>query len=932
MNRKVKFCLNGTDIEIEVNPRASLLDVLREKLRLTGTKKGCNMGDCGACSVIVNGKTTHACLTPAGSVEGKEVITVEGLAQGDKLHPLQEAFIDCGAVQCGFCTPGMLLSAKALLDQNPAPDVEEVKEALSGNLCRCTGYKKIVEAVMLAADRISGRVARSESILPASEPGATKMVGKRVKRVDALEKVRGEAIYASDLNLEGMLHARVLRSPLPHARIKNIAATEAEKLDGVSAVLTAKDIPGENRIGVLGGPFKDQPILCSDKVRFVGDAVAVVAAESEEIAAEAVELIKVEYEELPAVFDPVVAMAEDSPRIHEGSNVVAHRKICKGDVEEGFRKSDVIIEGTYKTPFYEHAYIEPEAGVAEVDAKGNITVWAGTQFPSDVREEVARMLALPFNKVRAVQTKTGGAFGGKLDISIHCYIALLAFRTGRPVKLVYSREESIMASTKRHPFLIKYKTGATKEGKLLAVEAELIGNTGAYLSYGPAVLTRAAVHATGPYNVPNVKVDAYTVYTNCFIAGAFRGFGVPQVAIAHETQMDKLAEKLGMDPVELRLKNAYAVGSVTSTRQLLEHSVGLKKTLEKAQDIAGQWRKEVDNKSKDAVKKKGVGVGVMWYGTGNTGHPNPSGAFVELLDDGSALVLTSCAEIGQGSDTVLAQIAAEELGLDDIDRVRVYSGDTLTPYARGTSASGQTYITGNAVRLAAIEAREPLFQQIAQDWGAVEENLYLEAGVICLKGSDKKIPIVDAIKRCRSLGILTMGHGSFNPDATPLDPETGEGKAYATYSFATHVAEVEVDTETGEVTVQKFAAVNDIGKAINPTNAEGQLEGGISLGIGHTFMEEMVLGNKGTLQTSSFAQYLIPTSKDMPSEVSTFIVEEEEPSGPFGAKGLGEPASVPVTPAILNAIYDACGVRITELPAISEKVFTLIKRGRAIVI
>lgn len=924
MERKIRFCLNGRDVEIEVDPSTSLVDVLRERLRLTGTKKGCNMGDCGACTVIVDGKPIHSCLTPVGYVEGKEVLTVEGLAQDNKLHPLQEAFIDCGAVQCGFCTPGMLLSAKALLNQNPNPSVEDVRVAISGNLCRCTGYKKIVDAVILAAKRMRDDVNEREGNLISSEANTEGEVGKRVKRIDALGKVTGEALFADDLTFEGMLYGEVLRSPVPHARIKKIDIGAAEKVKGVKAVLTAKDIPGENRIGVLGGAFRDQPVLCDKKVRLVGDPIALVAAESKEIAQRAARLIDVEYEELPPVFDPVVAMDKNSPVIHEGGNVVVHRKIRKGDLDDGFKKSDVIVQGTYKTPFYEHSYLEPEAGVAKLNETGNVTVWACTQFPSYAREEVARVLGLPFSKVRIIQTKTGGGFGGKLDVSVHCHIALLALRTGCPVKLVYSREESIMVSPKRHPFIVRYKTGATKEGKIMAAEVEIIGNTGAYLSYGPAVLTRAAVHATGPYNVPNVKIDAYGVYTNGFVCGAMRGFGVAQMAIAHETQMNKLAEKLGIDPIELRLKNAYTVGSITATGQILEHSVGFEKTLKEAQKVADQWKREIHNE-KGSVRRRGVGVGVMWYGIGNTGHSNPSGAFIELLEDGSALVLTSCAEIGQGSDTVLAQIAAEELGINDVSRIKIYSGDTILPYARGTSASGQTYITGNAVRLAAIEAREPLFQQMAKEWCVSRDELYLENGTICLRNSDKKIPVVEAIKRCHSLGILALGHGSFNPDTTPLDPETGEGKAYATYSFATHVAEVEVDIETGEVTVLRVLGLNDVGKAINPMNAEGQLEGGISMGIGHALMEEMIVDDQGIIQTPSFAQYLIPTAKDMPENISLDLIEDPEPSGPFGAKGLGEPASIPVTPAILNAIYDACGIRITELPATGEKIFFLRK-------
>ena len=751
------------------------------------------------------------------------------------------------------------------------------------------------------------------------------VVGKRIKRVDALNKVMGKAVFADDLRFEDMLYAKVLRSPLVHARIKNVDISLAKELNGVRAVLTAKDIPGENRIGVLGAPFRDQPVLADEKVRFIGDPIAIVAADSKEIAEEAIKLIRVEYEELKPVFEPIEAMRQDAPRVHEKVNIAGHRKIRRGDVKEGFERSDVVIEGTYETPFQEHAFLEPEAGIARVDENGNVTIWACTQFPTNVREEIARVLGLSLSKVRVIQTVNGGGFGAKLDISVHCHIALLALKTGRPVKLVYTRAESIMVSTKRHPFIIKYKTGATREGKLLAVEVEIIGNTGAYMSYGVAVLTRAAIHATGPYDVPNVKIDAYTVYTNNPICGAMRGFGVPQVAIAHETQMDKLAEKLGMDPIEIRLKNAFDVGSTTATRQLLTHSVGIKKTLREAQTAAWEWRRNIP-KNKKSTKRRGVGAGVMWFGIGSTGYPNPSGAFVELLHDGSVMVLSGCAEIGQGSDTVLAQIAAEELGTD-VENVKVVTADTgVTPECRPTSASGQTYISGNAVRLAAIEAREVLFRQVAADFKVKRDELYLDNGAICVKGNSRqKILITEAIKRCRSLGTLTLGRGWFNPDTTPLDPETGEGNPYATYSFATHLAEVEVDTETGEVKVLKLAAFNDVGKAINPIGVEAQVEGGLSMGIGSALMEELVV-EKGVIETPTLAQYLIPTSLDMPEDMSVNIIEEAEPSGPFGAKGVGEPASIPTAPAILSAIYDAVGIRVAELPATSEKVLDAIKR------
>ncbi|MFC1951451.1 xanthine dehydrogenase family protein molybdopterin-binding subunit [Chloroflexota bacterium] len=750
------------------------------------------------------------------------------------------------------------------------------------------------------------------------------VVGKRIKRIDALEKVTGKALFADDLKFDNMLYAKVLRSPLPHAKIKKVDISLAKELRGVRAVLTARDIPGEKNIGYLGDPFRDQPVLADDKVRCEGDPIAIVAADSKEIAEEAIKLVQVEYEELQPVFDLIKAMSKDVPRVHEGANVVGHRKIRRGGVEAGFAEADVIIEGTYKTPFQEHAYLEPEAGVARMDNTGNITVWACTQFPCMVREDIARVLRLSLNKVRVIHTTTGGAFGGKADISVHCHIALLAFKTGKPVKLVYNRSESVTSTTKRHPFIIKYKTGATREGKLLAVEAEIIGDTGAYMSCGVAVLSRAAIHATGPYNVPNVKIDAYTVYTNNPIGSGMRGFGIPQIAIAHEAQMDKLAEELGMDPIEIRLKNALEVGSRTATGQFLTHSICIKETLEQAQKVAREWQYDI-LKSEKSNKRRGVGVGSMWYGIGSTGYPNPAGAFVELLDDGSAMVLSGCAEIGQGSDTVLAQIAAEELGTD-AEKVTVITADTgVTPWARGTGASGQTYIAGNAVRLAAIIAKETLFQQTATDFGVTKDKLYFDDGAICVMGSEQKILIIKAIKRCRSLGILTLGHGSFNPDTIPLDPQTGEGSPYTTYSFATDLAEVEVDTKTGETKVLKLAAFNDVGKAINLTGVEGQLEGGLSLGLGCALMEELIV-DKSIIKTPTLAQYLIPTAMDMPEDISVGIIEEVEPSGPFGAKGVGEPASIPTAPAILGAIYAAVGARINEPPATSERILAAIQR------
>jgi CO/xanthine dehydrogenase Mo-binding subunit len=747
-------------------------------------------------------------------------------------------------------------------------------------------------------------------------------IGKRIPRIDAIQKAMGKAIYADDLNFGEMLYGKVLRSSMPHARIKHIDTTKAQKLKGVRAILLAKDIPGENRIGILGDPFRDQPVLAEDKVRFVGEPIALIAAESEEIAEKATKLIKVDYEELPAVFDPLEAMKADAPKLHKESNLVSSTKISKGNVQQGFENSDIIVEAEYRTPMNEHAYLEPEAGIAKMEGDEMI-VMICTQAPSRCREEVATVLGLPHSKVRIIQTTMGGGFGGKHYNLLACQLALLALKTGKTVKMTLTREESISTTIKRHPCVAKYKWGCSKEGKILAAQIEIILNAGAYADHGPAVLTRAAVHAAGPYEIPNLKVDAHLVYTNTPPGGAMRGFGVPSVAFAHECHMEKLAERLGMDPIELRLKNAFDVGSKTHTGQILT-KVALKKTLEQAKKIAEEWRK--NGEKKESIKT-GVGIATTWYGIGSTAPvPNPSGAVVEILYDGSVILRTNCAEVGQGSDTVLAQIVAEEIGVS-CDRVRVHSKDSAAgPWCRNTCASAQTYIVGEAARLAARSAKEILLKQAGKILGVERNDLQIKNGIIhSKKDLKKKITIQDAAKECKKAGIVILGCSTYNPPLKGLNPIDGQGDPYAAYSYITQVAEVEVDTETGKVKPKKFASIADIGKVINPTLAEGQMDGGVSMGLGHALMEEVIINN-GTVVTPTLSQYLIPTSTDMPEEMITTFLDDYEPTGPFGAKGLGELANVAVVPAVIAAIHDATKIWIEELPATSEKIYKLLQK------
>lgn len=743
---------------------------------------------------------------------------------------------------------------------------------------------------------------------------AFSIIGQNVEKKDGIPKVTGQAVFAADMRIDGMLHAKVLRSRVAHATLNAIDVTEALKLPGVAAVLTGKDIPGSNRIGII---LKDEPVLVDDKIRRIGDALAVVAAQTPEIAEQALSLIRVDYTPLPVLTSVRDAMREEHVFVHGTTNILNSRKLIKGDVDAAFPLCDVIVEKDYHTNYFAHMFIEPEAGVSNYE-NGILTVWASTQNPHFDRGEVARMLGLPQSKVRVVQAATGGGFGGKLDISTQCLLGLLTYHTKKPVKLVYSREESMEVSSKRHPHWMTFRTGADKNGKLLAMEAELLEDSGAYASYAPAVITRAMVHATGPYEIPNVRVIANMVYTNNPMAGAFRGFGVPQVAVAHEQQMDILAERLGLSPIEIRKINALKKGSYTSTMQKLESGVGFTQTLEKAEQKAAEVIKNSVPCRLPTIKR-GVGVGCMWYGIGNTGLPNPSSAFVEMHADCSVTVLSGCADIGQGSNTALCQIVAETLGVPYQD-VNIVSADTgKTPDAGATSASRQTYISGNACKKAAEMAQQTL-TGIARDLlNAPNAPIGYRNGTAYIIGDEQAaISLQDVMNACKARGVMVVGSGYHNPDVSLLHPDHMQGTPYGAYAFATHIVEVEVNTETGVVKVLKDVAVHDVGQAINRKAVEGQIEGGSLMGMGLGILENLEVKD-ARIQNRNFSNYLIFTAKDMP-EIYPVIVECHDASGPFGAKGVGEPALVPVAPAILNAVYNATGVRFTSVPLTLESV------------
>jgi len=724
-------------------------------------------------------------------------------------------------------------------------------------------------------------------------------VGREIERLDAWRKVLGKALYAADMRLEGLLHMKVLRSDRPHARIRSIDTSRAQGIEGVVKIFTWRDIPGKNLIGIIN---KDQPVLAAERVRYVGEPIALVVASTEEAASEALEAIRVEYEDLPPIFSPEEA-EKGEVLLHEGGNLLAERRILKGDVERGFEEADLILERVYRTTMLEHTYLEPDAGVGWVDEEGRITICASTQNPHYDLREVAAVLGLEPSRVRVIQAETGGGFGSKLDITVQCHLALAVYHLRRPVRLVYSREEAYLATAKRHPLTMRYRSAARRDGRLLAVDVEIIGDTGAYASYGLAVATRAAVHATGPYEVPHVRVISRFYYTNNPFCGAMRGFGVPQIAFAHESQMDLLAEELGIDPLEIRRINVLRPGSETATGQVLRSSVGIGRCLE---EISPYWR---------SSRGRGKGLGAMWYGIGNTGVKNPSRARIAVDPDGRVILYTGAAEIGQGSDTVLTQIAADALGVR-VDGIRLVRADTAwTMDAGATSASRQTYISGGAIADACGKLRRDILEEASRILERPLEELILEEGLIkTLREGEVLLSLKEVAERASAEGRALVAEGFFDPQTTPLDPDTGQGVPYATYAFACQMAEVEVEGETGEVTVRRVVAAHDVGRAINPRQVVGQILSGVAMGVGFALMEEFHPG-----KTRSMKDYLIPTSLDVP-EVIPIIVEDPEPTGPFGAKGVGEPALIPTAPAVLNAIADALGERIYHLPANLERV------------
>ncbi|NUQ84858.1 MAG: molybdopterin-dependent oxidoreductase [Anaerolineales bacterium] len=981
-SNQISLTVNGLQHTLEARANETLSDLLRYRLRLTGTKIGCDEAECGACTVLVDGEPVVSCIYPAERADGKTVVTIEGLAgeftakhakntkdskeergknlrdlgglRGPKtLHPLQEAFVEHGAVQCGFCIPGQIMTAYALLERNPNPTRDDIRFALKDTLCRCAGYPTIENAILAAAESLrTGEPVRKPTHVPDSIH-EHKAVGRTHIRHDGVDKVTGRAIFTDDLVFDGMLHAKVRRAMIPHGFLRRLDVSKAKALPGVAAVLTAEDIPGEKTHGLV---IYDWPVMVGvgERVRYVGDAIAVIAAETLEIAEQASALIEAEFDLQPVITNPVQARSEGVPQIHEKGNLLKHIKVRKGDMEKGFAESDVILEHTFHTPMYDHAFIEPECSIGVPLADGRMEIYCGSQIPYQDRTQVARAMGWDESRVRIVGQLMGGGFGGKEDVMGQIHVAMLAHATGRPVKLLFDRHESLLVHPKRHATQIRVKIGAKKDGRLVACETELYGDTGAYASLGEKVMTRATTHSAGPYDIPHVRADCYAMYTNNPPAGAFRGFGVTQSAFAVESMMDMLAEKLGIEPVELRRMNALHVGSVTNTGQVLRESVGLMECIDRvdaemrkhnphpfkpitvsvpesdshregAKDakspLGEDEEKKVSSRSsilhggKDSHLVRAWGFAAAYKNTGlGGGAPDKAGADVELYPDGTFQVRSSSAEMGQGLVTVMRLVVAEEMAVPP-EQVKVLVMDTdLAPNGGPTTASRQTFVTGNASRYAAKTLRDEITAMMAEKFDVRPEQIRFENGIVHVNGHS--LTYAEIYKEMTASGQQPRVRYEYEaPKTQPLG--TG-GDMHFAFSFGVQAAEVEVNKLTGEVRVLRVISANDVGMAVNPLGLQGQVEGGVMMGLGNALTEEFIVED-GYVVTDRLARYRVPGIMLTP-EITSIIVEHPVEAGPYGAKGVGEICSIPTTPAITNAIYNAVGVRVDKLPVDQESI------------
>ncbi|MDE2361517.1 MAG: molybdopterin-dependent oxidoreductase [Hyphomicrobiales bacterium] len=899
--------VNGEARRIRSAPSTRVSSVLRDELGLTGTKVGCEAGDCGACTILVDGEPVCACLVAVGQLEGADIVTVEGVAANTRYGAgLQRAFHAAGAAQCGACTPGMLVSAAALLDGNSEPSDAEIENALGGVLCRCTGYRKIIDAVKAAA---GGDIALE----------TTGEVGARIARLDGRAKVEGRDPFGADVIPADALMARAIRSPHHHAAFSfgDIDAFVAAH-PGVARVFTAADIPGRNLHGVIA-PFADQPVFAEREARFKGEAVALVVGERDCVAALDLSEFPVTWTPMAHVLTAADARQPGAVRVHASrpDNILVRGYVEKGEIGPAtLAEAQVVAQIAFETGFVEHAYIEPEAGFAR-RVGDRIEIAACTQAPYMDRDDIAAILGIAVDDVRIVPTAVGGGFGSKLDLSMQPFVAVAAWLLNRPVGMVYSRPESIATTTKRHPAQISSQIMATREGRFVGIEFDARFNTGAYASWGPTVANRVPVHASGPYFVPNYRATTSAIHTHCAPAGAFRGFGVPQAAAALEQTIDDLAWRIGMDPLELRILNALDATTPTATGQVLGDGIAFRECLEALRPKWREARRRADafNAEARGPLRRGVGVAGMWYGCGNTSLPNPSTMRIGLKRDGRIVLHQGAVDIGQGSNTIITQIAASALGLP-ISQFDLVSADTdQTPDCGKTSASRQTFVTGRATETAARALRARILR--LGNAGA-EARIEIGEGHIRIFDRDERRDVALADLEAGAFGYLLCAEETFDPPTSALD-QKGQGTPYALYGFGAHMAEIEIDIDLGVVKVLRIVAAHDVGRAINPTLLEGQIEGGVAQGLGLALMEEFHPGRGENLH-----DYLIPTVGDVPP-VEHILIEQPASVGPFGAKGIGEQALIPTAPAVLNAIRHATGVMTLRVPATPDRLRAALK-------
>lgn len=954
--------INGRECAAAIRSGDTLLYVLRDVLRLTGTKQGCDVGDCGACTVLVDGEPMNACLLLASTLEGRKITTIEGLAPGSGLTPLQEAFVHEGAVQCGFCTAGAILSATALLNRNPSPTTDQIKDALAGNLCRCTGYAAILRAVERCSNRrddgiCTRRTAENGSPTPCSchsesdHAGHSRgfaTVGKPVPRIDAADKVTGRAIYTADIALPNMVHAKVLLSPIAHGRIKRIDAADALALPGVLAVITGADVP-ENTYGVSPARY-DEELLARTKVRHVGDPVAAVAAEDERTAERAARLIKVEYEELPAVLDALEAVKPGAPLVHDRyeRNINTHVAHEFGDIEAAFAASHIVREEIFTGNFVHQAPMEPQAAIAHWEHDGTLVLHSSTQAPHYVQYMMAHIFHIPLGRVRVIRPCVGGGFGVKAATNpLEVSAALLSRRLGRPVKIVFSREDMFHYYRGRHKQHMNFKLAVDREGRITAFKSEIHLDGGAYSSFGVATAYYAGSMIPTLYKIPNYRYDGYRVMTNKPACGAMRGHGVPQPRFAFECMLNMIAEDMGIDPIEIRRRNAMT----PNTRTVNDLDIGSCEylaTINAAERDSG-WK----NKYRRLPPGKGIGVASGGFVSGAgyciyrgqvqmTHEKGPekfqkksifphANAIIRITEDGmAAVLLIGAAEIGQGSDTILVQIAAEAMGIPHT-RLRMRSEDSdISPLDLGSYSSRVTLMAGNAVASAGAAVFEKIRPYAAAMLGCAPPAVRARDGRVFAEGnSSRTVAWEEAARRYFNDNGPLVGTGCYKPpEGLGGDYKGGTVGTSPAYSFGTAICEVRVDLETGKVRVERFTDSHDCGTPINPQQVHGQVEGAIVMSASETILEDVQYDDKGRILNPNLHGYLMMTIKDAP-EIFSGIVDSYEPRGPFGAKEIGEGATLPVLGAVAHAIANATGVWIKDLPITPEKILAALHSRKA---